>query len=535
MQTYKLKNKENYQNFVKHYLKVMREGKEAEAFLGEDIRYRFQQRNSMITEYTDIQVLLEYCLFPLYIESDKDIERRTFEILKEFSLSIDEKKIWQVTEYLLIQDFVLAEYKPLPFEIDTRKLVPLILDTIEKLPNELKTSGYYSRLIGNIKSIPSFKSYEGEKVEKILKEFKEKYYNPPKVVETIKTVEEIVLDVTSIDAMGVSDDHLELLLIDENKWIESLEEEHLLKLQEKLNNYIYFLESKQYVERYGDKFDKKIIHITFQYSPSDNGLAFLAAVQKVLQPTDMSLKVELPEDDTLPEKKNLSVNVSHSNHDQEKVSQERYLQIKKEYKIRLGLVIFLFTIFAILSIVLIFNLSRFIPLAATAMATVVPFNHFLLVPLWEQKKEIEEEHPQWKKLSTSGVKVPSSESSKRTLACIGTVVALFFSFAMLYRPVKANKPIPSIEEINKIPKLDRKTPKTSSSSSSERANSSDSGASSSTEESTKAESSGTESSKEETHNYDFHLPGVDDEELRRVIDRSKKDFRENHAKEQTTE
>ena len=53
--------------------------------------------------------------------------------------------------------------------------------------------------------------------------------------------------------------------------------------------------SEQYVARYGDQFDKKVIYITFQYSPSDNGLAFLAAVQKVLQPTDMSLKVELPE------------------------------------------------------------------------------------------------------------------------------------------------------------------------------------------------------------------------------------------------
>ena len=295
MKKFEIPEPKDYQNFVKDYREIMKEGKEAEAFLGEDIRYRFQQRNSMITEYTDIQVLMEYCLFPLYVEGDKDIEKRTFEILKEFSLSIDEKKIWQVTEYLLLQDFILSEYKPLPFEIDTRKLVPLILDTIEKLPNELKTSGYYSRLIGNIKSIPSFKSYEVEKVEKILKEFKEKYYNPPKVVETIKTVEKIELDVTSIDAMGVSDDHLEFLLIDGNKWIESLEEEHLLKLQEKLNNYIYFLESKQYVERYGDNFDKKVIHITFQYSPSDNGLAFLAAVQKVLQPTDMSLKVELPE------------------------------------------------------------------------------------------------------------------------------------------------------------------------------------------------------------------------------------------------
>ncbi len=97
MQTYKLKNKENYQNFVKDYREIMKEGKEAEAFLGEDIRYRFQQRNSMITEYTDIQVLMEYCLFPLYVVGDKDIEKMTFEIFKEFSLSIDEKKIWQVT------------------------------------------------------------------------------------------------------------------------------------------------------------------------------------------------------------------------------------------------------------------------------------------------------------------------------------------------------------------------------------------------------------------------------------------------------
>ena len=85
-----------------------------------------------------------------------------------------------------------------------------------------------------------------KKVEKILKEFKEKYYNPPKVVETIKTVEKIELDVTSIDAMGVSDDHLELLLIDENKWIESLEEEHLFETSRKTQQ-LHLLPRKQAV------------------------------------------------------------------------------------------------------------------------------------------------------------------------------------------------------------------------------------------------------------------------------------------------
>ncbi len=75
------------------------------------------------------------------------------------------RKYGKLQNIYCFKDFILAEYKPLPFEIDTRKLVPLILDTIEKLPNELKTSGYYSRLIGNIKSIPSFRSYDMKKVK----------------------------------------------------------------------------------------------------------------------------------------------------------------------------------------------------------------------------------------------------------------------------------------------------------------------------------------------------------------------------------
>jgi len=295
MQTYKLKNKENYQNFVKDYREIMKEGKEAEVFLGTEAKYCFRQRDSYDVDSTDIGVLMEYCLYPLYMEGDKDIARRTFEILKDFSLSVDLVKLDKVTDYISMQGSRLRRYTSLPFVIETDELVRNIIESISKLSDEQKRTYTYERLCNVLDRSPLYRQCDEEKVEKILKEFKEKYYNPPEVVGFIKTDEKIELDVTSIDAMGVSDDHLELLLIDENKWIESLEEEHLLKLQEKLNNYIYFLESKQYVERYGDSFDKKVIHITFQYSPSDNGLAFLAAVQKTLQNTDMSLKVEVPE------------------------------------------------------------------------------------------------------------------------------------------------------------------------------------------------------------------------------------------------
>ena len=140
------------------------------------------------------------------------------------------------------------------------------------------------------------------------------------------------------------------------------------------------------------------------------------------------------------------------------MSQEEYLQLKKEYKIRLVLVlvIVLFVLFSILSILLIINLNRFIPLGATAMATVVPFNHFLLVPLWEEKKAIEAEHPEWKDLSTSGAGVPSTEASKRNIATVGSVVALFLSFALLYRPAKVYQKVPTADELKNLPKIENK-------------------------------------------------------------------------------
>ena len=138
------------------------------------------------------------------------------------------------------------------------------------------------------------------------------------------------------------------------------------------------------------------------------------------------------------------------------MTQEEYLQLKKEYKIRLVLVILLFVLFSVLSIVLIINSNRFIPLGATAMATVVPFNHFLLVPLWEEKKAIEAEHPEWKNLSTSGTEVPLLEASKRNIVAIGSIIALFFSFALLYRPAKVYQKVPTLEELNNLPKIENK-------------------------------------------------------------------------------
>jgi len=212
------------------------------------------------------------------------------------------------------------------------------------------------------------------------------------------------------------------------------------------------------------------------------------------------------------------------------MSQERYLQIKKEHQVRKFVGRFLFILLAILDVLLVSSHSNYVPLVTVAMVTIVPFNHFLLGPLRRQKKAIEKEHPEWKILSTKGVKVPSAEANKRTLAGIGILIALLLSFGLFYKPVKQPN-----DQVNKPPKVDSKTPETSKPSESESSSSSESKSSSSTEQSSKTENSGTKPSKSESNNPYYQIPGLTDEQVRDIISKSVKDLREKQSKEKSEE
>ena len=63
-----------------------------------------------------------------------------------------------------------------------------------------------------------------------------------------------VIDVDQIDAIGVEGKNLKLLIIDYLDW--EYEDMHLDVLQEKINNYLVYIEDKQYFKDYGDNFEK---------------------------------------------------------------------------------------------------------------------------------------------------------------------------------------------------------------------------------------------------------------------------------------
>ena len=89
-----------------------------------------------------------------------------------------------------------------------------------------------------------------------------------------------------IDGIGIDESRSAvcLLLADHLKWEQddnSLSEyDHLMLLQDKINAYIAYLESKQYTQQYPNVvFEMAVIEIHFNYDISDNCEKFLNAVQ----------------------------------------------------------------------------------------------------------------------------------------------------------------------------------------------------------------------------------------------------------------
>ena len=102
-----------------------------------------------------------------------------------------------------------------------------------------------------------------------------------------------VFETDQIDTMGVVNGNLELLIIDTCNW--EFEEEHFELLEDKLNHYLLYLDSKQYVQKYGDNFNEMIISIHFMYDLVENAVKYLNVVSQQLAESGYTSHIHLPE------------------------------------------------------------------------------------------------------------------------------------------------------------------------------------------------------------------------------------------------
>ena len=123
MKTYRLKKDTEWD--IARYKKAIENHREIDAFLGIDPEYRIGHRDSYYQDITDTHILIEYSLYPIYVEGDFDIPDRIFDILKELAFSQDIIHLYQVISFIKKQEdylnsLVTKEGKFNVFEIKNR-------------------------------------------------------------------------------------------------------------------------------------------------------------------------------------------------------------------------------------------------------------------------------------------------------------------------------------------------------------------------------------------------------------------------------
>lgn len=126
------------QQYTQSYVDAINSGFEKCCLIGKEAKYRMNARDSILTQLTDQDVLLKYCLYPLYHDGDQSIGARIESYLKELVESEDIICIYQVVNFIYTQDQFIESYEDLPFVINVKEVVPLLVGRIEKLSDKMK-------------------------------------------------------------------------------------------------------------------------------------------------------------------------------------------------------------------------------------------------------------------------------------------------------------------------------------------------------------------------------------------------------------
>ena len=137
------------------------------------------------------------------------------------------------------------------------------------------------------------------------------------------------------------------------------------------------------------------------------------------------------------------------------MSKEDYLQMKKQARVwfTVNIVISLMAIAG--GILVVISKSRHIPFLLMALGALTLMNQVLVTPAFNAKKEAEEEHPEWKSLSTKDTKLPVENLQKGVLVSATALLIVIIGFFMFYRPLPTTdagtEVIKTYREVQSVP------------------------------------------------------------------------------------
>ena len=154
-------NKMTYM-YKKIYLTRKKEGRVKDVYIGTDESCRIYSKDSCYSGITDSGLMLEYVLFPIYLEGNTEIKTEVINVINEFINSNDILEYYQAFMFLSSEALMKSIYGDIPFTIFTLDAVKKMVNRLPDMENKLKNyrkgefGRYHSSMYANVRQVVEF-------------------------------------------------------------------------------------------------------------------------------------------------------------------------------------------------------------------------------------------------------------------------------------------------------------------------------------------------------------------------------------------
>ena len=152
---YKKPNANMIDEYMKPYLKAKEQNNIQRCFLGEDKKFRINNKDSYIKNLTDPTVLLEYVIYPLYLDGDTTVKEELIDTILQFADSTYPIEFYHASSFLCGEEMLLKLYKELPFVVFDKTIAKRMSGRLEemRLPMQNYKEGDFGKYMNTMYDI----------------------------------------------------------------------------------------------------------------------------------------------------------------------------------------------------------------------------------------------------------------------------------------------------------------------------------------------------------------------------------------------
>lgn len=143
------KNVKSSDEYLNIYIRAMNSRREIDCYNNKIV---FRDRDSMTPALTDMKIVWENCIIPLYQMGDSDIPDRVKNIVRELLTSGHVVSIYNACKCISAYQWLGLVFHRIPFEIDFTDIFPLVKEAV--LRNADKIKNYQGREFNGLPSSP---------------------------------------------------------------------------------------------------------------------------------------------------------------------------------------------------------------------------------------------------------------------------------------------------------------------------------------------------------------------------------------------